>query len=239
MKRVFITAMIILAASSFVAAQNTTPSQIEQELRQAHQQMIDAYNDADKAAAERLVADDYIFIGSDGRGSGKANMISHLPKQKGQFKRTETLTDVQVRDFGDVALLSYVSDRVTQFGEQKLSDHSRGMELYRRRNGQWQLVATQATAIPELKDPPIAKIDPKLLDEYAGQYEVAPGAIITVTRQGDKMFINEEEWLPENETTFFSKGRDARTAFVRDVKGKVIEMSGRFGGQMIKAKKIK
>jgi hypothetical protein len=52
--------VLLLAASSFAAAQTTAPNKSEQELRAVHQQINESFNRADKATLERLIADHYI-----------------------------------------------------------------------------------------------------------------------------------------------------------------------------------
>jgi CubicO group peptidase (beta-lactamase class C family) len=83
---------------------------------------------------------------------------------------------------------------------------------------------------PELK--PIehkeAKIDPKILDPYVGQYELE-GTVYTVTKENDRLTIQETEGrkkdlFPESETKFFFKDDDALISFVKDASGKVTHM---------------
>jgi hypothetical protein len=91
--------------------------------------------------------------------------------------------------------------------------------------------------------------NPRLTDAYAGQYEWAPTLIATVSREGDKLTQqlagSKEELLPENETTFFSKGGAAmgdssRYIFVKDASGQVTHYIYReTGGTDRVVKKIK
>jgi len=236
MKRIFAIAVLTLAASSFAPAQNATPSKLEQELRQVRQQLEDAFNRGDKATVERLIADDFFESGRVGRVT-KADMLFMVPdpKDAGKFNKTETLlSDVQVRDYGDVASMSYFFGRVLQSGME--SGGTLATDIYRRRNGQWQLAERPISpyGMRVIKTPPVAKIDPKLLDEYGGQYEWQPlnekKIVISVVREGDKLFSSspyimlKEELLPENEIMFFTKGSETRTFFVRDTNGKVAKL---------------
>ena len=47
----------------------------------------------------------------------------------------------------------------------------RATTIYRRRNGQWQLVAEHWTRIPEIKHSPVAKIDTNLTKKLSQLYE--------------------------------------------------------------------
>ncbi len=67
----------------------------------------------------------------------------------------------------------------------------------------------------------IAKVDPKLYDDYVGKYQIAPTFALTVTRDGDKLITQATgqgklEIFPESETEFFLKVIDAQLTFVKD-----------------------
>ena len=76
--------------------------------------------------------------------------------------------------------------------------------------------------------PTVAQIDPKVLDAYAGKYEVRPNVFATVTRQGNSLFVQiplqqKMEFLPISDTKFFLKNSDTDMTFVRNDKGEVVE----------------
>ena len=90
----------------------------------------------------------------------------------------------------------------------------------------------------------IAQIDPSVYDAYVGEYEIAPGFILTVTKEGNKLMSEtrgqpRSEMFPESETTFFLKDGDAQFTFVKDEKGKVVQVNIRRSTREFKAKKIK
>lgn len=87
------------------------------------------------------------------------------------------------------------------------------------------------------------KIDPKILDAYAGQYEFNTNFIITITREGDSLMAQATgqpkfELFPETEIKFFYKVMDAQVTFVKDDKGAVTHLILHQGGDH-QAKKIK
>jgi D-alanyl-D-alanine-carboxypeptidase/D-alanyl-D-alanine-endopeptidase len=87
-----------------------------------------------------------------------------------------------------------------------------------------------------------AKVDPKIFDSYAGHYELQPGAIAEVKRQGDALFIQltgqpQFQIFPESETDFFLKVVDAQVTFVKGADGKVTNFVLHQGGFDIPAKK--
>jgi len=73
------------------------------------------------------------------------------------------------------------------------------------------------------------KVSPKIYDAYVGQYELEPGSVITVRRDGDKLRAQLTgqpafQVFPESETDFFYKVVDAQLTFVKDAKGKVTSL---------------
>ena len=116
------------------------------------------------------------------------------------------------------------------------------MATYVRRHGEWQLIGEAETLLPA--DPVAVHVDPRVFDSYAGQYEFLPNAILTVSRDGDKLMAQstgEEkgELLPENETTFFEKGENWRWIFVKDGSGHVTRMIFHHHGNDIDMPSIK
>jgi mono/diheme cytochrome c family protein len=76
--------------------------------------------------------------------------------------------------------------------------------------------------------PPVAQLDPKVLDSYAGRYEVMPNVFATVTRNGNGLVVqvpmqNKMEFLPQSETTFFMKNSETDLRFIKNDKEEVVE----------------
>ncbi len=94
------------------------------------------------------------------------------------------------------------------------------------------------------KDRVVAKIDPKLLDAYAGEYDAGLGPKFTVTREGDRLFFRMPGQpalpaTPESETRFFFNDVEgASVTFIKNEQGEVVELQAEFGQQKIKAKRI-
>jgi CubicO group peptidase (beta-lactamase class C family) len=87
-------------------------------------------------------------------------------------------------------------------------------------------------------------LDPKILEAYVGQYELTPAILITVTRDGNKLYAQAAdqpkiELSAESETEFFVTVVDAQMTFVKDEKGQVTGLILHQNGRDIPAKKIK
>ena len=65
----------------------------------------------------------------------------------------------------------------------------------------------------------IAKIDPGIYDGYVGQYEISPTLVVSVTREGDKLFASVAgqhiELFSESDAKFFTLS-DSTVEFVKD-----------------------
>jgi CubicO group peptidase (beta-lactamase class C family) len=88
------------------------------------------------------------------------------------------------------------------------------------------------------------QLDPKILEAYVGQYELAPTLVITVTREGNKLYAQatgqpQIELYAESETEFFITIVDAQITFVKDEKGQVTQLILHQNGQNVPARKIK
>ena len=87
------------------------------------------------------------------------------------------------------------------------------------------------------------KVNPKILETYVGQYQLAPKFIITISKKDSTLFAQatgqpKVEIFPESETEFFYKVVDAQITFVKDDNGKVIRLILHQSGQDITGKKI-
>ena len=71
-----------------------------------------------------------------------------------------------------------------------------------------------------------AKVDPKIYAAYAGDYELQPGAVLTISKEENRLMAQltgqqKFEVFPESETKFFYQVVDAQISFKKDAQGKV------------------
>ncbi len=90
----------------------------------------------------------------------------------------------------------------------------------------------------------LARIDPKIYDEYIGRYEINHETTVTVTREGDRLMAQPAgdarfELFPESETVFFLKPTtDATATFVKDANGKISHVVLTRDGRKTDAKRL-
>ncbi len=102
----------------------------------------------DVSVLERIEADDIIFTAFDGSLSTKAQDIADVTS--GALKaESASVDDMKVRIYGDTAV---VTGRVTTKGQYKGKDISgqfRFTDVFVKRNGKWQAVASHGSRITQ------------------------------------------------------------------------------------------
>ena len=78
-------------------------------------------------------------------------------------------------------------------------------------------------------------VDPKIMDSYAGQYQLAPNFILTITREGDHLYSQatgqgKVEIYAQDDKSFFFKVVDAQIVFQTDSQGHVTGLILHQGG---------
>ena len=96
---------------------------------------------------------------------------------------------------------------------------------------------------PANKEKKAVKIDPKIFDQYIGEYEVSPEFFVKIFKENDLYYTQATgqmkfEIQPESETKFFLLAVDATITFVKE-DGKVTQLIIHQAGNDIPAKKIK
>lgn len=139
-------ATVLCAATAFPAgAAGADPhAGLPTELRQAVADFDRAQLHSDVAELERLLADDYVLFNSQGKVESKADFLHDYAGLKLQPFAVE---DETVRVFGDAAVLAGVA---TLSGTDLASGEAfslrlRFADVWRKRDGRWQVAFTQAT----------------------------------------------------------------------------------------------
>src|SRR5437763_10526050 len=248
MKMIFATALLFVAASPFIYSQTDTRAtsgnaKVEQEIRRLEREWFDSYVRGDRAAFDRIVADDALMTYGNGKVGNKSEAIAEI-KAPADASYSLTSDDVQVRLYADTAI---VTGRVTEkgtFNGRSLNSQSRYTDVWVRRNGRWQVVAAQSTRLPQ-EGPSAAatSTSPNAYDAYVGQYELAPNLVITITRDGNRLISElggrKSELIPQSETQFSIPAANIIVTFVRDASGQVTHMIVNDNGHEGQARKIR
>jgi len=91
--------------------------------------------------------------------------------------------------------------------------------------------------------PEVVDLDPALLDAYVGEYEMVPEFILTVTKEGNRLFVQATgqgkfEVFPASDTRFFYTVVEAQITFVKNESGEVTHLTLHQGGIDQDARKL-
>ena len=149
----------LLVASCGVSAARQAPqpklSRAEEEVRRLERQWLDAYEQNDAEAMERIVADDFTITFPNGAMQTKPQLMSMVraPRGAGQPRMKFYTEGVRSRAYGDtVILLGRVVSEYERDGK-AVKEQSRYTDTYVRRDGRWQVVASHLSNVEEPKRP--------------------------------------------------------------------------------------
>jgi CubicO group peptidase (beta-lactamase class C family) len=119
----------------------------------------------------------------------------------------------------------------------------RATELILHQGGMDQHAKRMEGELPRAKQHKEVTVDPKLFDGYVGKYQLAPNFIMTVTREGDHLFMQATgqpklQIFPESDRDYFLKVVDAQITFVTDNTGRATELILHQGGMDQHAKRV-
>ncbi len=99
-----------------------------------------------------------------------------------------------------------------------------------------------AERLKRLEQGPVT-VDAKVFDAYVGEYELAPGFVMRVFREGDKFMTQatgqgKVEIMAESETVFYPRAINAKLTFIKDSEGKVTGLRLSQNGRDVNGKKL-
>lgn len=101
---------------------------------------------ADLATLERILADDFVQVGAFG-SFDKKQAIADLRSGKYKVTSMSPPRDMKVRFFGDVAVVTGAGEEKSTFQGKDTSGTWVWTDVWVKRKGKWQAVASQATPV--------------------------------------------------------------------------------------------
>ena len=140
---------VVLACASVAqsAEQAGRPSRVEQELRRLNQESAAMQVRRDTAAAERLLADDYVFYQADGGVTNKAQNVAGI-RDPAFVCESFVTDDVEVRLYRDVAVVTGRAVMKATLRGKAIGGEFRYTDVWVKRRGRWQTVVSHATLVP-------------------------------------------------------------------------------------------
>ena len=136
--------VILIVLMSLLVSSAQTPkddTKVEQALRNLVRAWDEAYVKGDAAILDRLLADEFAFVG----GPKKVEYLASFKSRPADLVDSAVSTDIQVQVYGDTAVL---------IGLDTISGKNKGqpyivkwlyMDVWIRRSGRWQCVKTYAS----------------------------------------------------------------------------------------------
>jgi len=213
----------------------------QDELVRRTQELYDAIVPGNQAPWKKYFADDCIFSDEKGRTLDKTKLVADITPVPAGYSGSIKVDKVQSRIVGDTAVLSYDANETETIFGQNLTARYHITDTWLRRNGQWQIIASQAHRYYE--DPATGKIDPKKFGDFIGTYELAPDQTRSVTAEGENLFVErkgkKEQLFPETSDLFFRKGVEGRILFRYDAHGKIDALIDRRNNEDVVWRKTK
>src|SRR5262249_31242177 len=140
------------------------------ELVRRTQELYDAIVPGDQTPWKKYFAEDCIFADEKGHIFDKPKLIADISPLPAGYSGKIKIENAQSRIIGDTAVLGYDADETETIFGQRLKARYHITDTWLQRNGNWQIVASQAHRYYE--DPAVGKADPKKFADYIGTYEL-------------------------------------------------------------------
>ena len=218
MKIVSLTALSLGFLVLLSGLRSATPADeaiTQDELVRRTQELFDAVAAGNPQPWKKYYADDCLFADEKGRQLDKGKLVADItPLPKG-YEGTIKIVRPMSRIVNDTAILSYDLDETETIFGQHLTARYHVTDTWLRRNGTWQIVASQAMRYYE--DPAVGQTDPARFSDFAGAYKLGEGQTRRVFVERNNLFIERngkrEQLFPESGDLFFRKGVEGRILF--------------------------
>jgi ketosteroid isomerase-like protein len=121
-------------------------SDVAAELRNIEDQLAAAWVAGDRSVHERVLSEDWSVIDAQGRIRTKAQVLEEM-FQPGERSITGRIDEVNVRPYGDWAVVTGKTHVAGRYEGNEINVTLRFMDVFRRAEGKWQVVASQATLL--------------------------------------------------------------------------------------------
>jgi ketosteroid isomerase-like protein len=139
----FFTLVAVNINSSSGRSQSPT---VTQQLSQIEQRLVKAILEKDLQTYSGILAPDWTTIDLTGRVLSKAQVLEELASKERQIE-SATIDDIRVRELGDVAVVTGRTIATGSYQGKRSSVELRFTDIFAKREGRWQVVASQGTQI--------------------------------------------------------------------------------------------
>jgi ketosteroid isomerase-like protein len=152
-------ALLVFLLGSTLLAQSPGPAPDAAELTKLLKDFLAGASRNDVAMHDRFWAEDVIYTGSGGRRRGKPEIMQDVRAEAKEPKKDEppttyTAEDVRIQQYGDTAVVAFRLVGTTEKEGDKEIKNYLNTGTFLRRNGEWRVIAWQATVLPKPEDQP-------------------------------------------------------------------------------------
>ena len=119
---------------------------VAETLRDIENQLVAAWVAGDPSVHERVLAEEWTVIDAQGRIRNKAEVLEEMFRA-GEREISGRIDEVNVRPYGDWAIVTGKTYVAGRYEGNEIEVTLRFMDVFRRREGTWQVVASQATLL--------------------------------------------------------------------------------------------
>ena len=153
MKRILLSSILLLFVACGLRAQSAPDSA---ELTKLLQDFLAGAGKNDIAMHDRFWADELVYTSALGRRKGKADIMRELraetaPKPE-EGTTVYTAEEIRIQQYGETAIVAFRLVATTDKAGKKEVKNFLNTGTFLKRNGKWQVVAWQATAVPLAND---------------------------------------------------------------------------------------
>jgi len=138
---------ILLSAIYCTRAQESSTAEAERYIKESERQWAESVANGDVTVVERILAEDFVGVDTDGSFYTKAKEVEDTPKSPKEFISNHA-NEIKVRFYGDTAV-AQGSESWVRRSAKPLRGRFVWTDTWVRRNGKWQIVAAEDLIAPE------------------------------------------------------------------------------------------
>jgi hypothetical protein len=221
-------ALALLIAAAAIAQPTSRDETVKSELRALMTGWNAALAAHDRAALERIYADEFLFIHALGGPIDKKGQIDAAMNATGGAPPVPSFDGLLI--YGDVALL------------RRPVDGRFGTTIYAKKNGRWQIVQLQGTPTPSTKT--AAPVAADVMRTYAGRYfQQENGLYLTISFEDEHLVLQVDgrqklALVAESDTTFALPAGAGTVVFSKTADGMSYTVT-RSNGTTVKGLRVK
>jgi Domain of unknown function (DUF4440) len=218
------------------------PQDVEQHLRRATQELLDAIAPGDRKVWETYLDEGLIHVDENGIVRTRTELLKELTPLPAGLKGSIRIASFQAAVRDDVAVATHEDHEQLDYHGQQVATRFRTTDTWIKTTAGWRLAASQVMAV--LDDPPPALFNDAEPCAFAGAFALTPEISATIRCRPDGLIAERTgrepvQYRRESGDVFFAPGQPrTRRIFLRNAAGVVLGFADRREGHDIIWKRI-